>query len=415
MDFISVPFGYVLRFCYSLTNNYALALIFFTLLIKLIFLFVNIKQQRSTQDQARVKPKIRAIQKRYEGRTDANARIEMSNDLMAMYKEEKVSAATGCLPLLIQIPIVLILYQIVTRPLTFLCRASEEVINGLKNTIFTLIGQPDTLSVGSDVAKLYTSAAGDVSKFSVSELQIASVIKNNSAHFGDFLSSYTLPDFTIFGGAIDLSATPTIGLSLIALIPILVGVFQLLSALVIRKFGAPIDTSSPEAAQAAKTMNYMNIIMPLMTVWFAFNVPAILGVYWIYQSIFGAIIQIVLSKIFPVKTYTEEEMLAIEAEYNKDYVRPVITASAKRSLHFIDEDDYEDENSDAEEDLDEENETSDSLQDIPPVDTDMPKRRLYDKNGNKIRSLHFIDEDDDEVDTIEPTEYVDEDDENKDQ
>ena len=415
MDFISVPFGYVLRFCYSLTNNYALALIFFTLLIKLIFLFVNIKQQRSTQDQARVKPKIRAIQKRYEGRTDANARVEMSNDLMAMYKEEKVSAATGCLPLLIQIPIVLILYQIVTRPLTFLCRASEEIINGLKNTIFTLIGQSDTLSVGSDVAKLYTSAAGDVSKFSVNELQIASVIKNNSAHFGDFLGSYTLPDFTIFGGAIDLSATPTIGLSLIALIPILVGVFQLLSALVIRKFGAPIDTSSPEAAQAAKTMNYMNIIMPLMTVWFAFNVPAILGVYWIYQSIFGAIIQIVLSKIFPVKTYTEEEMLAIEAEYNKDYVRPVNTASTKRSLHFIDDDDYEDENSDAEEDSDEENETSDSLQNIPPVDRNMPKRRLYDKNGNKIRSLHFIDEDDDEFDSKEPNEYIDENDESKDQ
>ena len=412
MNLIAAPFAFIMRLCYSFTNNYAVALIFFTLIIKLIILYFNIKQQKSSQAQARIKPKERAIRKRYEGRTDQNAKIEMSNDIMAMYREEKVSLTSGCLPLLIQLPIVIILYNIVKMPLTYLCTFSSEIISNIKNTIFTLLGQNSLNGVSSDIITLYNSASGAVDKFSLSELQMISVIKNNPGQLESIVDLSKIPDFTIFGGRIDLSAVPVFGFTLIALLPLLVGLFQFLSTLVIRLTGPSVDTSSPEVAQTQKTLFYTSIIMCFVTVFFAFNMPAILGVYWIYQSIIGAVIQIVLSKIYPIPVYTEEQMLAIEQEYNKNYVKPAIAVTHKKSLHHIDDDDFidsaiDDEDADSDESIENEDEEEKSGSENQSVDdktkpdragseadTIMPARRRFDKNGNPIRSLHFIDEDD---------------------
>ena len=126
-------------------------------------------------------------------------------------------------------------------------------------------------------------------------------------------------------------------------------------------------------------MMITNVAMTLVSGYIAFSFPAIIGVYWIYQSIIGTGITVALHKLMPIPSYTAEEMLAIEQEYNKDYVRPEYTESS--SLHEMDDD----------EEYDEEDETpTKSVYE----DVVMPARRLYDENGNKIRSLHFIDEDD---------------------
>ncbi|MBR2474785.1 MAG: membrane protein insertase YidC [Clostridia bacterium] len=383
MDFIAKPFAWILQAFYSFTNNYAIALIFFTVIVKLLLLFFNVKQQKSAQGQARIKPKMTAIRLRYEGRKDPNVQAEYSNDLMALYKEEKVSASMGCLPLLIQLPFIAILYRIVTNPLTYLCEATEAAIAGIKSIIFSTPLEA-LKNVPNAVAKAITDANGDVSKFQISEMQMITVMKNNEGAFSEFLSSYSLPNFNI--GALDLSQTPTLALNILVIVPLLVGLFQFLTSFVIQLFSPKQDKSSPEAAQAAKTMMYMNIIMPLFTVYLAFQMPAIIGVYWIYQSILGAIIHIILSKLIPIPTYTEEEVQSIIAEYNKDYVRPEIKNGGRRSLHYIDDEDYGEE--DGADDCETETDGATSL-------PEMPERRRYDKNGNKIRSLHFIDEDDD--------------------
>jgi len=383
MDFIAKPFAWILQAFYSFTKNYAIALIFFTVIVKLLLLFFNVKQQKSAQGQARIRPKMTAIRQRYEGRKDPNVQAEYSNDLMALYKEENISASMGCLPLLIQLPFIAILYKIVTNPLTYLCEATEAAIAGVKSIIFSTPLEA-LKNVPNAVAKAITDANGDVSKFQISEMQMITVIKDNEGAFSEFLSSYSLPNFNI--GSLDLSQTPTLALNVLVLVPLLVGLFQFLSSFVIQLFSPKQDKSSPEAAQAAKTMMYMNIIMPLFTVYLAFQMPAIIGVYWIYQSILGAIIHIILSKLIPIPTYTDEEAQAIIAEYNKDYVRPEIKNGGRRSLHFIDDEDY------GEEDGDDDCETE--TDDAPSL-PEMPERRRYDKDGNKIRSLHFIDEDDD--------------------
>lgn len=396
MGIIAKPFGYLLKFCYSITNSYALALLFFTLLFKLILLPLSIKQQKTSQNQARIRPKEMAIRKRYEGRTDQNARLELSNDLMKLYKDEGVSAAGGCLPLLIQLPIVYILYQIITKPLQYICMASSTAIGDLKAKMFELFGTGalNAANTSEKIAELFTNAGGTVDKFNISEIQMLSVMEKNQGAFsaileGHGLTGMTYPDFTVFGGAFNLANYPTFT-SIMILIPIFAALFQFASTFIMRFIGPAPDMSAPGAEQTQKTMLYMNIIFPLLTFFMAFSFPAILGLYWIYQSIFGTITQIILTKVFPIPVYTPEQVAEIEAEMNKDYVRPVITTH-QRSLHYIDEDEPETEYAAAPSENSENDVTS-------PTAEIMPPRRRYDKNGNKIRSLHFID-DEDEADS----------------
>ena len=410
MEIITKPFGYLLKFCYDITSSYALALLIFTLLFKLILLPLSIKQQKASQSQARIRPKEMAIRKRYAGRTDQNARIELSNDLMKLYQEEKVSAAGGCLPALIQLPIILILYQIITKPLQYICMASATAVSDIKAKMFELFGSGslNMTGISEKIVKRFTDAGGDIAKFSVSEIEMLGVMEKNTEAFtevltGHGLASITYPDFTIFGGAINLADIPTFT-SVIILIPLFAALFQLASSLVIKFFGPKMDMSAPGAEQTQKTMFYMNIIFPAMTFFMALSFPAILGLYWIYQSIFGALTQIALYKLYPMPVYTPEQIAEIEYETNKNYVKPEIKSNA-RSLHSIDEEETDAEYFDKTEAAEE-----DSVQEPKmerPADN-LPPRRRYDKNGNKIRSLHFIDEDEEEELSAVKAEEIDE-------
>ncbi len=401
MDIIAKPFGYLLKFCYDITNSYALALLIFTFLFKLILLPLSVKQQKASQSQARIRPKEMAIRKRYVGRTDQNARIELSNDLMKLYQEEKVSAAGGCLPLLIQLPIIYILYQIITKPLQYICMASVTAIGDLKTKIFELFGTGtlNAANTSEKILKRFTDAGGDFNKFGISEIEMLGVMEKNGSEFsaileGHGLSGMAYPDFTIFGGAINLADLPTFT-SVIILIPVFAALFQFASSLVLKFFGPQMDMSAPGAQQTQKTMLYMNIIFPLMTFFMALSFPAILGLYWIYQSIFGALTQIALYKLYPIPVFTPEEIAEVEYEMNKDYVKPEIK-SFTRSLHNIDNEDYEVEYADKTDSDDAESYENDVNTDTPVQSDVLPPRRRYDKNGNKIRSLHFIDEDDED-------------------
>ncbi len=394
MDIIAVPFGYLMRFCYNITGNYALALIFFTLLFKLILLPLNIKQQKSTRDRARIQPKEKAIRKRYEGRTDQNAQMEMSNDLMKLYRDEKVSMTSGCLPMLIQLPIIYILYEIVRKPLQYISMLSNTTIEAVKNKIFTLFsdGILNAENTSSQIYKLFGDAAGDVSKFGIDQIQMSTVLKSNSDAFSEIFTDGLplIPNFELFGGAMDLSIKPSFT-GIMILIPILAALFQFASSFILQRIGQKPDVSTPEAAAMAKQMRMMNIIFPAMTFFISLSVPSIIGLYWIYQTIFGMIINILLTKFYPVPVFTEDEIAKIEEEMNKDYIPPVVPKHKRRSLHNIDEEEA-DELSESTENTENDAE-GEHIEDLPSL----PPRRRFDKNGNPIRSLHYIDDDTDDI------------------
>ena len=105
MGFISSLFGYVLNFLYEVINNYGLAIILFTVLLKLILLPITIKQQKTMQKSAEMQEEMKKIQFKYKNNPE-----KMNEEVMKLYKEYNVNPMAGCLPLLIQMPILIGLF-----------------------------------------------------------------------------------------------------------------------------------------------------------------------------------------------------------------------------------------------------------------------------------------------------------------
>ena len=374
MNVIMKPFALLLRFLNSTTGNYAIALLFFALAVKVLLLYFNVKQQKSAQGQARIRPQLLAIRKRYEGRRDQYVQSEYQKDMMELYQREKVSPTSGCLPLLIQLPFIMILYQIIINPLTYIAMASAEAIGSVKTIIFnsyaTLNAIPDKLLGTINEAVAAGKTAADIS---ITEIQMINIMKANEGAFTEFTSQYSIPNFSV--GALDLSAVSGWTIAPLLCIPVLVFAFQLIQSLVVKLF------SANDPAQQAQNGFLMVVLPAAISAYFAATMPAMLGLYWIYQSIFATVIHVIISKLLPIPSYTPEQVEAIIALYNKDYVRPEI--EDRRSLYSIDDE------ADEEEDIEDGEEVSTSKY----ADEDLPERRRFDKNGNRIRSLHFIDED----------------------
>ena len=155
-DLICTPFSYILSAVNNWTGSYILALLAFSIVIKLVLFPLSIKQQKNSQRQAKLRPQEEAIRAKYAGRTDKPTQQKMQQELMEMYQKEKFSPLSGCLPLLIQLPIIIILYSIVRQPLMYTTRYNADQINALGKSI-VLVERYNTLAkaegaVGGDYA-----------------------------------------------------------------------------------------------------------------------------------------------------------------------------------------------------------------------------------------------------------------------
>lgn len=132
MSIIYVPFSYIMRFCVWLAqNSYLFGLFFFALVFQIILFPFAIKQQKSQIARAKIQPKEMAIRERYAGRTDRVTQQKMQQEIQAMYQREGYSPFSGCLPLLIQLPLIFILFAIVRYPIqyssSFTTAADEQI------------------------------------------------------------------------------------------------------------------------------------------------------------------------------------------------------------------------------------------------------------------------------------------------
>lgn len=122
MGYISQILGSLLYWVYSIVQNYGVALILFTILTKILLLPLNMKQTESTKKMNEINPKMKAIQEKYK-----NDKEKMNQKLMELYKEEKYNPASGCLPLLIQMPIIIALFNVIREPLKYTQFTAAEV------------------------------------------------------------------------------------------------------------------------------------------------------------------------------------------------------------------------------------------------------------------------------------------------
>lgn len=330
-DAIAIPFSWLLRVFNDWTGHYALALLLFSLGVKLILLPLSIRQQKSQIKMARIRPKMLAIEKKYAGRNDQPTLRKKQEELMALQQAEGYSPMSGCLPLLIQLPIIFILFEIIREPLTHICQFSTADILQLWNEAKGLVGD-------AVVEKLS----------GVNQVELVSLLRDNPG----LLESVTgksvsvLPQFDLFGGAINLGATPSFSkFNWLWVIPAINLALSIVSMRLTKLFGNNAQQMQASTPDQKVSMGIMEWMMPVMTTFFAFQISAAVGVYWIYQSIFGIIQMIVLAKVMPLPKYTKEEMEQMLRDMKaKNAARAGISSGSAsgerpRSLHHIDDDD----------------------------------------------------------------------------
>ena len=298
--YICVPFAWLVRLFYNLTNSYGVALILFTLVIKLIMLPFQMKSKKSMMRMSRVSGQMQELQKRY-----AKNQAKLQEEMQKLYEEEGVNPMSGCLWSLIPFPILIALYSIIRQPITHFMMLSKDVLQTVVQSAadagvnLTNIVMMDK-ATGTPVLKdgLYQLA-------SYGQINLVKAVQEMglSTPEGWFDMNYN------FLG-LDRTATPweyvknftfTWAVIGVILIPILAGLSQFVFSKLTMKTQPQADAAG---GASMKSMMYM---MPLFSVYIAFIMPAALGVYWIAQSVFSLIQEAILNKTLSAKMEAEEE------------------------------------------------------------------------------------------------------------
>ena len=360
----------------SWTGTYALSLLFYALIFKIVFIPFSLKQQKNQIAMAKLTPKIELIKAKYRGRTDRVTMQKQQMEIMELQQKEGYSAFSGCLPLLIQLPLIMLLYVVIQNPLSYIAKYDTDTVDTQAQILFT--EQHDVYFSDDDyegvkfeeldeqdkkhaiIAKAYNivnpPAEGeseiDFEYINSKSLQISLVgkIKEYVAKGDAELAQITalgidvdsIPNFNLFG--VNLAEEPTIKpITILVLIPILAALSSWFSMWIMRKFNGNPNMQMQDA-QARASMRIMDLVMPLMTLFIAFNFSGMLGLYWIFQSLLGVGQSLILAKVMPLPKYTEEELKAMRKAQKaaEKAQRAAIKSQPKyKSLHYIDEDDYE--------------------------------------------------------------------------
>lgn len=330
---INRPLGWIIEISYRFTHNYAIALFIFALVLQIVLFPLGIKQQKNSVKQASLRPKEMAIRKKYAGRNDKPTQQKLNEEIMELYQRENFNPMGGCLPMLIQLPILFSLYNVVISPLKYICGFGAETIKNIQLKVYEILQAAGTEGFEAFADGKTVSQINLITK--MRELGLTNFVGEN----GQAITESMLPDFTIFGGKLDLSMIPIQHLwSILLLIPALTLVVTYGSTWISRKL---MYNPNPEA-QNDISMKIMNLSMPLLSVYISFTVPATIGLYWIFRSILGVLQQFALSKMFPIPKFSEEDYKAAEREANfKALSKSQQKKQKVRSLHHIDDDDYE--------------------------------------------------------------------------
>jgi len=282
MGFLSDIFGVILKWCYNLINNYGVAIILFTIISKLIILPFQMKSKKSMMEMNRLQPKLKELEQTYK-----NDKEKYSLEVSKLYKKEGVSMFGGCLPLLITLPIMIGLYSVVRQPLTYIFGVSGEEIALMAEKLRA-----------AGVVEGITGAA-EKSAYML-EMGVASHIKEYGSILASVNPSLAGVDFTFLG--IDLAAIPNFKyITPIWAIPILSGLTSWASGWLMRKM-QKVEMNE----QTKATNGMMNILMPAMSTYIAFVVPAGLGLYWIISNILTAIQEPILTAYYKKKAEEKE-------------------------------------------------------------------------------------------------------------
>ena len=290
-DFIYKAIGSLLAWFDSFLGSYLLAILLFSLIIKILMIPFGIKQQKNMQKQASLRPKEMAIRKKYKGReNDQAAQQQMQAEVQEMYRENNYNVFGGCLPLLIQLPIILVVYQAIYRPLSHIVKFGNDTVTELLKYFNT--------SSELDAASKLGLLLKDPSSTDYKMLLESTVLSDTSKAevFAQGVQE-SIPNFSL--GSLNLGQIPGQVWGWLIFIPLLVFGFQIASMKLNRMLSyQPVMNPNQGCSNWI-----MDITMPAMQMVMAFMFPALLGIYWIFQIILGVLQQYILKKLMPMPTF----------------------------------------------------------------------------------------------------------------
>ena len=305
--------GWILKQLYnflgSISNgqlaNYAIAIALFTILVNVVFLPVNINQQKTSAKQTAIRPKMDELKKKY-----GDDRQQYSIELQNLNQREGISMMGGCLPQLIRLPFLWGVWMAIRTPLSYILNFPKDIIESSEKALQGL--------VESGVVKGLKANA-------ITELDVVhhidTLVKNEPANEGlqKIAEGIKSMDFNFFG--IDLTEIPhfTFNFSSVTghqvalwIIPLLSFATAMLSSVVMLKMQ---KKTNPDAA----SMGGMMLFMPLLSLYIAFKVPGAVGFYWAFSNVVTMVIQIIMNKtLSPYKIIARNEAKLISERRKKE-------------------------------------------------------------------------------------------------
>ena len=304
---IATVLGYVMDILFRFTSsfgvfNVGLCIILFTIVMKTLMIPLTIKQQKTTKLMSVMNPEIQAIQKKYKGKSDQESMQRQNVEIQAVYEKYGTSMTGGCLPLLIQMPILLALYRVIYNIPAYV----PSVRVYFDNVVTPLMGQADYAQKLQEITNIATACGGKLDKFDFTNANrlVDMLYKFSTSQWGELQALFPAISDVIGQNAavvermntflgLNMAEAPGWVPSFACIIPVLAAVSQWFSTKLMS--GNQPSTSADAENPMAQSMKTMTTTMPLFSAFICITMPAGLGIYWIATSVVTIIQQLIVN------------------------------------------------------------------------------------------------------------------------
>ena len=304
---IATVLGYVMDILFRFTSsfgvfNVGLCIILFTIVMKTLMIPLTIKQQKTTKLMSVMNPEIQAIQKKYKGKSDQESMQRQNVEIQAVYEKYGTSMTGGCLPLLIQMPILLALYRVIYNIPAYV----PSVRVYFDNVVTPLMGQADYAQKLQEITNIATACGGKLDKFDFTNANrlVDMLYKFSTSQWGELQALFPAISDAIGQNAavvermntflgLNMAEAPGWVPSFAWIIPVLAAVSQWFSTKLMS--GNQPSTSADAENPMAQSMKTMTTTMPLFSAFICITMPAGLGIYWIATSVVTIIQQLIVN------------------------------------------------------------------------------------------------------------------------
>ena len=304
---IATVLGYVMDILFRFTSsfgvfNVGLCIILFTIVMKTLMIPLTIKQQKTTKLMSVMNPEIQAIQKKYKGKSDQESMQRQNVEIQAVYEKYGTSMTGGCLPLLIQMPILLALYRVIYNIPAYV----PSVRVYFDNVVTPLMGQADYAQKLQEITNIATACGGKLDKFDFTNANrlVDMLYKFSTSQWGELQALFpAISDVIGQNAAVVERMNTFLGLNMAEapgwvpsfawIIPVLAAVSQWFSTKLMS--GNQPSISADAENPMAQSMKTMTTTMPLFSAFICITMPAGLGIYWIATSVVTIIQQLIVN------------------------------------------------------------------------------------------------------------------------